>query len=506
MKRKHLVIIIGLSLLLLMAYVNLFPLQISSITVTAKSGSVTDIQAAVDSVASSGGTVYIPEGTFSFDVSGDRRVEFTVPERGIQIIGAGIDQTVLQMPIDDSAPNSVMFDVNGLSGGKIRITGITFKGRSNRETSPTGDTGIRLKSCTNFRVDHCSFYDMGGNGVQIYDAKNTYGWEGGNIDKVSQGVIDHCSFYGIYKSACTSVGRGFGYGVVVGRAWHYLWTVPNLYPNSPWNSTDGYGKYYKNTFIEDCYFTGCRHAVVGNWAGAYVLRHSVMEDDPIHDCMTTGHPVRSNVLGMYYCEIYGNIIKRTGIYSASFSGILVEGGSALIYNNVIDNLGSQAPCVIGTSEVVNPEFYPLGNTKETYIWNNELIDTPSTIAVTTNAGGTPVEGIDFFTDLTGMYTTEQIQAMIDAKDYQPYTYPHPLIDDSQELPPPPPEEPTTEEPTSGGDGGEPPIDEEPTSEAPTGELPTTEPPTDDTALLNQQLFIIGVVGVVTYLLLRRKKN
>jgi len=390
----------------------------------ATSGSVEDVQVAIDWVtAAGGGTVYIPEGTFTFDASGDRRVYIDVPSGGIEIVGAGIDQTVLQMPVDDLAPNSVMFNADGLSGGKIRITGITFKGRPNRETSPTGDTAIQLESCTDFRVDHCSFYDMGSVGVAVYDAENTYGTEGGEIEKVSQGVVDHCSFYGIYKPATLAAGRGFGYGVVVNRAWHYLWTVPNLYPEDPWTM---FGKYYKNTYIEDCYFTGCRHAVTGNWAGAYVLRYSVLEDDPIHAVITTGHPVRSLVLGMLTCEIYGNTIRNTGKYAAAFMGSLVESGSALIYNNRIENLGAQAPFTIGTAEVVNPEFYPLGNTKETYIWNNELIDTPSIVAINSNAGGTPVEGTEFFTDLTGAYTTSQIQSMVDAKGYEPYQYPHPL--------------------------------------------------------------------------------
>lgn len=390
-------------------------------TGNATSGSIEDIQAAIDWVtATGGGTVYIPEGTFTFDASGTRRVNINVPAGGIQIIGAGIDKTVLQMPVDDSAPSTRMFSVNGLSGGKVRISGITFKGRPNRDTSDTGDTGISIRSCTDFRVDHCSFWDMGGSGVSVHDAENTYGTYGGDINKVSQGVVDHCEFHRIYKPATHAAGNGYGYAVVVNRAWSYLWAVPNLYPEDPWTI---FGKYYKNTYIEDCYFEGSRHAVCGNWAGAYVLRYSTIEDNMVYDSVTTGHPVRLSVMGMFAQEIYNVTVRNRGTYVSKHLGFWIKGGSSLMYNNTIIDIKDQA-FGVGTYEHYNEEFYPLGNTKETYIWNNEIINGGG-LAIVTYLD-TPVEGTDFFTDLTGKYTTEQIQTMIDAKGYQPYTYPHPL--------------------------------------------------------------------------------
>jgi hypothetical protein len=421
------VIVVGV-LILPSAVVSLenFSVYISSSgtiaqTRNATSGSIEDIQAAVDWVtAAGGGTVYIPEGTFTFDASGDRRVNINVPSGGIQIIGAGLDNTVLQMPVDDSAPNTAMFAVNGLSGGKVRITGITFKGRLNRDTSPTGDSAIVLESCTDFRVDHCSFWDMGGSGVSVHDAENTYGDVGGDISKVSQGVVDHCDFYGIYKPVCHSEGRGYGYGVVVNRAWDYWCTIPNLFPEDPWTM---FGKYYKNTYIEDCYFEGCRHAVVGNWAGAFVLRYSTIEDLMSYECVTTGHPVRLGVVGMLTCEIYGVTVRNTGKYVSKFLGFQVEGGSALIYDNTIENIVDSS-FVVGNYETYNAEFYPTGNTKETYFWGNTRTGSGGLYLITGLEA--PVEGNDFFTDLTGLYTTEQIQAMVDAKGYTPYPYPHPL--------------------------------------------------------------------------------
>jgi hypothetical protein len=384
------------------------------VVVTAASGTVHNIQTAVDQVvAAGGGTVQIPAGTFTFNASGDYRVDVDVPAGGINILGAGIDQTVLQMPVDDDAPNTIMFYANGLSGGRLRVSGITFKGRPNRDTSPTGDIAIRVESCTDFRVDHCSFYDMGSAGVNVGDQEMTYGHSGGDMEYVSQGVVDHCYFYDIYKPQTTALGRGYGYGVSVARAYHYLWTVPNLYPDDPWTM---FGRYYKNTFIEDCYFVGSRHATQTTWGGAYVLRNSVIEDLRLHECITTGHPVRTNVLGMLTQEIYNVTVRNTGRYVSDFVGFHVEGGSALIYNNTIENLGN--PFSLASCEDAGNVFYPLGNTKEVYIWNNALIDCGNIlVGDNTGFGGcpAPTENVDYFLNEPPV-----------EKNYEPYQYPHPL--------------------------------------------------------------------------------
>ena len=393
------------------------------VIVYAESGSVDDIQDAVDTVeAAGGGTVYVPSGTYDFEAEGEYRVDIDVPANGIEIIGAGIDQTVLEMPIDDSAVNTKMFKVNGESEEQIRISGITFKGRPNWQTSPTGDTGIFLETCTDFRVDHCSFWYMGAHGVAVVDSDVMYGHSGGDIDLVSQGLVDNCEFHIIYKPACTAASRGWGYGVFVARSSHYLWTVPNLYPNDPWTM---FGQYYKNTYIEDCYFEGCRHAVTGNFAGAYVLRYSTIEDQGMYSAVTTGHPVRELTLGMLTQEIYSVTVRNTGTYTSKHIGFNIEGGSALIYNNNIENIVDSV-LVVGTSEHINPEFYPLGDIHEVYFWNNNIIGSNTSPQINNNAGGIPVEGTDYWTDLTGSYTTAQVQALVDARNYSPFQYPHPL--------------------------------------------------------------------------------
>jgi len=382
----------------------------------AKSGSVEDIQAAVDAVvAAGGGIVYIPEGDFAFNASGDIRVNINVPAGGLNILGAGINRTVLQMPVDDSAPNTIMFYISGLSKGRLRMSNITFRGRPNRDTSPTGDAGIRIESCMDFRVDHCSFYDMGTAGVWVSDVEKTKGHYDGDITYVSQGVVDHCYFYDIYKPQTYASQRGYGYGVVIARAYHYLWTYPNLYPDDPWTM---FGKYYKNTYIEDCYFIGCRHAVTGNWAGAYVLRHSTIDDLRLYECVTTGHPNRDNVFGMLTCEIYNVTVRSTGKYVSKFIGFHIEGGSALIFNNTLENLDRAFN--LGACEDSTPHpYHPLGHTKEVYIWNNTVTNCVEVYHVFSNEPGgcpAPVENVNYFLHVPPA-----------ERNYTPYPYPHPLI-------------------------------------------------------------------------------
>jgi hypothetical protein len=379
---------------------------------------VEDIQAAINTAIAIGAVnVTIPEGNWTFATSGSFRVNITVPAKGLNIFGAGINKTVLAMPVDDSAPSTTMFNVVGTSGGRIRISGITFKGRPNWQTSPTGDTGITLQVCKDFRIDHCSFYWMGGNGIRVYDAEYQYNHYGGDLNLISQGVIDHCNFYQIYKPVCTQQGRGYGYGVGIGVAYNYLWGY-NIYwePEQIWSNL--FGKYNRNIYIEDCYFSGCRHAVTGNWVGAYVLRYSTIEDTALYEVATTGHPVREDVFGMLACEIYNCTIRRSPNLGWQFEGPLVEGGSALIFNNTLENL--DVAFELGSCEDKNgTPYYPKGSTREVYIWDNTVVNCNKFLNSHSNepeGDPAPVENVSYF-----LYAPSY-----NGHSYSPYTYPHPL--------------------------------------------------------------------------------
>jgi hypothetical protein len=388
------------------------------INVMARSGSVDDVQAAVDEAIRIGAiNVEIPEGNFTFSASGSYRVNINVPARGMNIFGAGINRTVLDMPDDDTTAQTTMFSVTGLSKGRARITGITFKGRS-APGSATGDTAIQIISCKDFRVDHCSFYDMGSNGVSVQDHSTQSGIVAGDPNRVSQGVVDHCYFYDLYKAAATKAGTGYGYGVGISRAMHYNWTVVED-EDFMWNNIIGH--YLRNVYVEDCYFRGCRHATTGNFGAIYVLRHCTIEDMLLAEATCTGHPVRTNTYGMQAWEVYGNVIRYTETYGTRFNGIHMEGGQGVVYNNTIQNLLDAFR--FGNCEDRHNYFHPQGNVKNMFVWNNTVSDCWQTITLIDNynnpPGGdhAPVQDVDFF-----------LRAPLPSEaNYTPYTYPHPLV-------------------------------------------------------------------------------
>jgi hypothetical protein len=321
--------------------------------------------------------------------------------------------------------------------GKLRITGITFRGRD--PNSITGDSAIYIISCKDFRVDHCTFYDMGASGVNVCDQGAQYGvtqWNtndpsstplaqrnGGDPIRISQGVIDHCGFYDIYKPASTQANIGWGYGIWVRRAEHYWWIY---WDEDIWSL---FGKYNNNVFIEDNYFRGCRHVVASIGGGVYVFRHNVVEDLRIYEASTTGHPVRDNIYGMRANEMYDNVFRYTGTYGTKFLGPLWKGGGGLYHNNTIENMIDAIE--IGNCEA-NNVFYPRGNIKDLYIWGNTVINCDIGLYQQNpySSGGwtapLAIEGTDFFSDMTGTYTTQQISNMVTANGYTPYPYPHPL--------------------------------------------------------------------------------
>jgi len=253
---------------------------------------------------------------------------------------------------------------------------------------------------------------MGGAGVSAQDHDTQYGIVGGDPNRVSQGVVDHCYFYDIYKAGATQAGTGYGYGVAISRAMNYLWTP---WDDNLWNLL---GKYDKNVFIEDCYFWHCRHAVTGNFGAVYVLRNSIIEDiTGSGNAQITGHPVRKDAYGMRAWEIYNNTFRWTGIGAKPW-GIHMEGGSGVVYNNTIQN--TYYVYQFGSCEYSGNPFYPKGNLADMYVWNN--IESGYVARIywidNTGVGGdpAPVENVNYF-----------LRAPLGSEgNYTPYIYPHPL--------------------------------------------------------------------------------
>jgi len=354
---------------------------ISTTQITAKSGFPEDIQAAVNTVAAAGGgTVYVPEGKWTFNPSSWPGV--TIPN-GVNVIGAGIGKSVLYLPnypqgglANKPFPNRPFFYCTGNSetDKKVRISGITFQGHIEDEEEVL--CGVEVFGIDNFRIDHCEFID--------FDQTSIF-------PRSCRGVIDHCTIDNPYKDKIA--GADQAYGIIV------------LGDYTVWYSLDQLlGKYTLNTvYIEDCSFSRCRHSIASNDAGWYVVRHCVFtEPRPKNFGIIDVHGTDYGGRGL---EAYDNLIIGAEGYEAS-EAFWIRGGSGVIFNNTMKNIRYG----IGLyKEAANPQYW----VKDLYIWGNSM------------DGGTLINNADDYRENVDYFLRTPNQQQ-DSFVYTPYPYPHPL--------------------------------------------------------------------------------
>ncbi len=401
---------------------------ISGSEITAQSGSPADIQTAVNAVAAAGGgKVHIPAGNFTFNILQDGfnglgcKTGVQVPG-GVNVIGAGNNQTILYVPINawDSANHgtyvkTVMFTLNGANNRPIRISGIYFQGSVNYSGGPTTDTyaqlsGILSVGVKDFRIDHCKFVDF-----TDYAIMATNNWV--NNPNGNCGVIDHCSIDNPYKNIYLQLTGGqplWAYGIIVaGTGW----------PTFNTDYTQFFGQYHHDiVYIEDCDFARCRHMIAGGSQSNafYVLRYSTMTD-----MILAGYGSYQDVHGGGEgAECYGNTIINTRVDSRSENppesdfgkyagiGFYSRGGFALYYNNTIRNFE------IGSGiTLANDQSNSNYRTRNVWIWNNTYVNVATQLNTMPNSF--PIrENIEYF-----LRAPSQTQ---DGFTYTPYPYPHPL--------------------------------------------------------------------------------
>jgi hypothetical protein len=381
--------------------------KISLLEITAESGSPEDIQAAVDAVAAiGGGTVYVPEGDFAFNINPNKtyngRSTGVIILGGVSVIGAGINKTILREARSD-IPEPVMFYADGLNGKRIRISGITFIGNVTNENT-NNNCAVRMLRATDFRVDHCSFANFANYAVVASNYLEPYG--------ANRGVIDHCSFDNPYKDDPNVIGAGtggrkiWGYGVgATGTGYNWVDDIDDVL-----GKYDGLSNI---VYIEDCNFSRCRHSVTSNSGGFYVVRHCrFYEPRPEHYGMIDVHGssgpegVGGRGLEAYDNEIYGCIYPPemgNGWHSQAFC---LRGGGGVVFNNTIID------CEVGV-ELSREGTIEQNWIKNLWIWGNVMnrLNAPSNGTLLTNPGGYTVN-VDYF-----------LYAKL---DYMPYPYPHPL--------------------------------------------------------------------------------
>jgi hypothetical protein len=352
--------------------------QISTSYIVARSGNPQDIQAAVDAVAAAGGgTVSVPEGTWTFNVNPSTGVGVLIPG-GVNVIGAGQDKTILQMTY---VQQGTMFGIDGDNGKPVRISGFTFKGYV-EDSEEVSISGIGICDTKDFRIDHCKFIDFPSFGIAVA------GLEDDSSHGYLRGVIDHCEFDNPYKER---IGGDWSYGV-------------GVFGHNNWDNLDSllgqYDTLKRVVYIEDCTFRRCRYAVASNNGGWYVFRHNTVYVSPNYGSFAKAcldvHEGSTDYPGGRGLEAYDNVFYGTDYGQQAFK---LRCGGGVIFNNSINDM-YVAFWLLKAEWAQNEQNY----VKNIYIWNNTSED---------------ISKDEFY--------QENVHYFLYAKPrYTPYLYPHPL--------------------------------------------------------------------------------
>jgi parallel beta-helix repeat protein len=226
-------------------------------------GEFPTIQAAINDLPATGGIVFIPEGTYTEDL--------TIPHSNITLWGSGKGTKII------TTANTAAAYIEKLTG--VAIKNIYFYG------SGTGNTnhGVYFRDeCTNCAVENCWFENFGSSGVRMYDACDH--------NRVSNNYFTGCVTYGIWLSLDCSYNtisdnqlldngtttNKFGifvtyqshYNAIVGNTINNSWIGIHIHLGSDYPNACKYNTISGNT-IYNCdygiYINGCHYnSVVGN--------------------------------------------------------------------------------------------------------------------------------------------------------------------------------------------------------------------------------------------------
>lgn len=354
--------------------------EISTLKMNAKSGSIDDLQAAINAVhAAGGGTVIIPAGTFVFNPNGSTvgALNYRCGVKsygGVNIIGQGINQTILQMTQNVSFTSTAMIDVDGSNGLPYTISGLRFQGYCPDEIM--NRFGLVVTSSTDYRITGCWFDSFDGSSIIA--------------SSCIRGLVDHCNFTNSYKNNPPPAGGWvWGYGVMV-------WDISS----TQWSDINTLlGQYYGAkdiVYVEDCWFSQCRHCVTCSQNGYYVARFNTVTNE------VPSNFAPFDVHGFNYgrgSEVYNNTFYGN---SAAGQAVWLRGGTNTVFNNTFFD------CYYGV-QIFN-ESAPKYQVQDTYVWGNVM-----------TGGGTA-----FKNAAPTVYTENLTYFLYSRPSYTPFVYPHPL--------------------------------------------------------------------------------
>lgn len=263
------------------------------------------VAAAVD-----GDEIDLPAGTVTWNST------ISVVNKGISIIGAGIDQTIITSNVDTGC----IFVWKNQGSTNLRLSGLTINCSDDKSLS------IALVGpIFNARVDHCKFNK--GDAAVRTNAGGQFTGQG-----PVYGVVDHCQFYNMGRPVFAMDVR-VGDGVNAGAAaWTEFLADPASFPGSN-----------KMMYYEDCQFiwdanntnTNSQGFLYGQNGGKACVRH----------CSTTGteflFDAHGDSIGQYYGTIYYEIYNNTfggTPYFGGFQGgeaVWMRGGQLIMRDNTI---------------------------------------------------------------------------------------------------------------------------------------------------------------------------
>lgn len=345
-------------------------------TITAASGALADVQAAVNN-ASDGYTVMIPAGTFDWGASG----QLNVPG-GIYLKGAGKTATIIKRNGKPSSESVRLIKFDGSNGKRSRISHLQAVGNN---VNGIDDYGIGFHNgCLDFMMHDCLVRNFAFCGVYVGESQR------------QRGVIFKCDIVDNYVA-----GRGnLGYGVAVFGGSNY----PALELGTQ-----------NAVFIEDCVMSGNRHNVASNNGSFYVSRYNDINCVSLTKdwAMMDAHGLSSSPRGSRGYEIYNNTFRATLSSGRVRTAVGIRGGDGVIFNNTVSADYARA-FELEIEGFNSTDPYPgQDQIRSLYIWGN------------TSSTSYP-NGIDVAADATNHVKLGRDYFITARPGYTPYTYPHPL--------------------------------------------------------------------------------
>jgi hypothetical protein len=288
---------------ILLLSLKVFACTAQAAVIRAESLSLADVARAIN-IAADGDTLLLPAGRATW-------TDAITVNKGISIIGAGQDATVITASISGRSDRRTFTIFASARQPMFRLSGLTIQGvTGERVRGPNGVIHM-FGDAHRFRIDHVKITELE-DSLIIFDG---YLW----------GVVDHCNF--------ETIGTA---NVVIG---HSTWPGPDGGPanngNGSW-ADDPYWGTDKFIFIEDCTFTGASpFAIDANNGGRYVFRRNFTVG------LIGGHGTESTLQarGTRAAEIYDNVSDAGASTNSSLKDkpIVVRSGARLIFNNVFKN-------------------------------------------------------------------------------------------------------------------------------------------------------------------------